>query len=589
MIAPISPVSAGRTESFANQAILATSESSLGHRQMLPPSPPQPYPARSASVSHSQNSPSLFSRDHGLPSQNRPGASMSISSMLGSEPDRPARDSTASIFSRPSLSTSSFLTSRQPAGGTQPSNGPHRPAPSLENPLLRRSQTPDKPYNRETLSRQSSRSDSAGLSDSSKFAFGRSPFSQNPDKPSNSQKSPPSTAAAEPSFDQSRRASFHLGIQRPSSQPQHDELRSSIFSPRSRTSADSILTNTRRAASYLDHDTRPPFKFGGLYSDRAREEQQAREREQEKSSVNETDRKPFGFLQGRFGVRPTDREDDRPPNRTVWETGRSQPQSPQARRFVPTNEAATRPGFGFGAIQNYTKTLGSQLGTSRSAPAVPTSRQPFSLPSNQGQTAPTSHEQPSVGRNPPQPRPLSITSIPGNSQSTGGVGSGVEDQQRRKGSDDLLQHRNLLGIGADGKRAGRASPLPQAVQGAQAQFIGSVGEPGIKGDLGRVFAGIGSGVGTGASSSTGSGSPTPMTVSPFKRDNATGPSDNVEEGNAGHGSATLGRKRSARDDDSPVDVVEQSQDLRGTSSTRGGSRRGRHVHHHHQYVYCIDP
>ena len=53
----------------------------------------------------------------------------------------------------------------------------------------------------------------------------------------------------------------------------------------------------------------------------------------------------------------------------------------------------------------------------------------------------------------------------------------------------------LLGFLAENKR-GRVSPLPQAVQGAQARMKGPTSEPGIKKEFGMMFSGIGSGVGS---------------------------------------------------------------------------------------------
>ena len=91
--------------------------------------------------------------------------------------------------------------------------------------------------------------------------------------------------------------------------------------------------------------------------------------------------------------------------------------------------------------------------------------------------------------------------------------SALTDDQRRKGSDEISQHRLLL---AESKR-GRYSPLPQAVQGAQAQSVGP--EAGIKTESGRVFSGIGSGVPT---SSIGPVTAMPgLSASPFKRDDGT--------------------------------------------------------------------
>lgn len=539
---------------------------------MPPPSPPQPYPSRNSS---------LFSRDP-LGPAHRPGSSMSISSMLGSDADRPSRDHTTSLFSRPSVSSSAFGPSRPTAGAMSPPTAPARPASSIDHSLMRRSQTPDKPYAKDAFSRQSSRSDSDRLSaEATKFGFGRSTFSQYPDKPANSQKSPHTTSSDSP-FGHSRRVSGNTSLQRPNSQPQNEDHRPTRYSPRSRLSSDGLFGSAHRHTSFTDHEARTSLRFGGIYSDRAREEQLARERERERNSIHDQESKPsLGLLHGRYGAHPSERDQDRAHSRASWEAGRSQPPSPEARRFTASSEPGS--GFGFGAIQSYTKSLGSQLGA-RNAPASAPPQAGFSTHSRQEQPTPPPHE-PLLGKPQTQSRPLLVTSIPAANQSSiSAPGSVAADDQRRKGSDEIMQHRNLLGLAADGKRAGRASPLPQAVQGAQAQFIGPAGEPGIKGELGRVFAGIGSGVGTGGSSSTGSGPSTPMTASPFKRDSTNGQPENADDVK-GRGIGLGERKRSAKDEETSGEGFEQ--DLRSTSS-RGGSRRGRHVHHHHhQYVFSL--
>ena len=65
-------------------------------------------------------------------------------------------------------------------------------------------------------------------------------------------------------------------------------------------------------------------------------------------------------------------------------------------------------------------------------------------------------------------------------------------------SDEVAQQpRTSLGLMVDNtKRGGRISPLPQAVQGAQGRMKGPASEPGIKNEFARMFSGIGSGVGS---------------------------------------------------------------------------------------------
>jgi hypothetical protein len=91
---------------------------------------------------------------------------------------------------------------------------------------------------------------------------------------------------------------------------------------------------------------------------------------------------------------------------------------------------------------------------------------------------------------------MSVTSMPA-------------EEMARKGSDEL-SHRTILGL-ANESRRGRFSPVPQAVQGAQAQT--PVPESGTKAEQGRIFAGLGGGLG----SSTGpTSTPVGHSASPFK-------------------------------------------------------------------------
>lgn len=79
-----------------------------------------------------------------------------------------------------------------------------------------------------------------------------------------------------------------------------------------------------------------------------------------------------------------------------------------------------------------------------------------------------------------------------------------ESPERRQVEEAPLmqQSRSFLGIN-DINRKGRASPLPQAVQGAQIQQAGPASEPHIKNEFSRMFSGIGSGAG---------GTPSPLSA-----------------------------------------------------------------------------
>jgi len=71
------------------------------------------------------------------------------------------------------------------------------------------------------------------------------------------------------------------------------------------------------------------------------------------------------------------------------------------------------------------------------------------------------------------------------------------EEARRTVEDINNNHRSLLGINNEfSRRIDRASPLPQAVQGAQSQPPDIGRDPNIKSEFGRMFSGLGSGVGS---------------------------------------------------------------------------------------------
>lgn len=543
---------------------------------MPPPSPPHAYASRSQSANAPPSS--LLSRDAPGGHAHRPGSSMSISSMLGSDAERPARDPGA-LFSRPSSMFANAPSSA--AAAMSPPSAPARQSP-LDQSLFRRSHTPEKSFSKPPLGRPY-RSGSGGgsslIGDSSRYGgLPRAPHSQYPEKPHSTHPSPKVSPADSPY--EPRRMSFSGPIARSNSQPPNAETatRPPGYSPISRpgggagdrSSYAGIEPNTRD--STRDH-SRDHGRFGSLYGDRRSEETAPRDRDRlglgqdAKGSLGGPAR--YGSIYGEREREPLDRH----ASASSWEQGRSHPSSPETKR-LPAFESGS--GFGFGAIQSYTKSLGSQPGGSR---------QPsLSVQTGQGQPTHSPRESPYLSKQQPQTQRLGSTPATASSAGPNLLGlASASDDGRRKGSDELLAHRNLLAVGADGKRGGRASPLPQAVQGAQAPFIGASGEPSIKNELGRVFSGIGSGVGGVTAGVSGSGPSTPLVSSPFKRDSFTGRSANGEadDPKIARPPSTSGARRARKSRDEDVQM-----DLEGSAGLSGrGSRRARHAHHHHhQYV-----
>ncbi|KAF9893702.1 hypothetical protein FE257_009870 [Aspergillus nanangensis] len=534
----------------------------LGSRRMPPPSPPQHYPSRS----QPGNAPAHFlSREppNSASAHHRPGSSMSISSMLGvSEADRPARDvGSSSLFSRPPGSSVPFGSAPSSTpGAMSPPTAPTRPS-ALDFSPFRRSHTPEKAFSKVPPGKPY-RSNSGGMTSSAGLDAGKfgnlsraASLSQFPDKPRSAHPSP-KVSSAEAAYPEPRRMSFSGPTPRPNSQPQHLDApsRPAGYSPLARPSAGPEGSFGQRAASYMGHESH--HSRYNLYGDRHLEEQAQRERERALAHENES---KASSHPSRYPSHYSDRDAagvSRP--QPAWDMGRSQPPSPEAKRF-PAGD--TTGGFGFGAIQSYTKSLGSQVGGSRQAP--------LSIQPRQGQPTPPPQEQQSSYLNKLQ---TESRLFPSSSSGPPSLSHTSMDDQRRKGSEELLQHRNLLAVGLDAKRGGRASPLPQAVQGAQAQILGPAGEAGIKSELGRVFSGIGSGVGGVTAGSSGSGGPsTPMAASPFKRDSITARSTNSEtttdETRIGRPTSAMGkRSRKSRDEDMHA---EPETGLRGETSTRG--------------------
>ncbi|KAJ5437653.1 hypothetical protein N7445_006197 [Penicillium cf. griseofulvum] len=538
----------------------------FGNRQMPPPSPPHSYSSRAQPT----NAPggSLMSRDVPGAQTHRPGSSMSISAMLGSDPDRPAREP-APFFSRPPAS-SIFGNAPSSSAAMSPPTAPARPSP-LDNSFFRRSHTPEKSLSKPQGAR-TYRSGSGGGSSvpageqSVSGGVTRSSLSQYPEKPHSTHPSP-RMSTAEPPYNEPRRMSLSGPIARPSSQPPHAD-------------APTRPPATARSPSPEGSRIAPSSPALGLHLGRTevmirnmRRSEDTAQRERDRAPAQGSDAKLIQPGSYRYGSHYGERDPlDRHQSGSTWDHARSHPPSPESKRFPAPEHGSA---FGFGAIQSYTKSLGSQPGGHRQSQ--------ISLQSRSSQPTPPPSHDPYLRH---QGQPPRIGSTPAMSASTAAASSGLAalaDEGRRKGSEELLHHRSLLAVGVDGKRGGRASPLPQAVQGAQAPYLGPAGVSAIKNELGRVFSGIGSGVGGVTAATGGSGPSTPLGSSPFKRDSLTGRSngDGMDEASklARPSSAAGRRSRKSRDEEQ---MELEANDAQGLLSARN-ARRSRHSHHHHHH------
>lgn len=172
---------------------------------------------------------------------------------------------------------------------------------------------------------------------------------------------------------------------------------------------------------------------------------------------------------------------------------------------------------------------------------------------------------------------------------TSRAGGGPEQPIVKSDEDSLQNHRSSLALLLDNSKRGRISPLPQAVQGAQARVSGPASDPGIKSEFARMFIGIGSGVGR--VGRLGSGTSTPFSPSPTKhieperKTPAIGRGEPVELNNSWTG-AKAGRKehKAKNEEPRPPLEVKQSENSAAVTSMRG-VKRTRHSHHHHPHQH----
>jgi len=144
---------------------------------------------------------------------------------------------------------------------------------------------------------------------------------------------------------------------------------------------------------------------------------------------------------------------------------------------------------------------------------------------------------------------------------------------------DQHHAKSYLAFGPDAnRRTGRASPLPQAVQGAQAQPLSIGKDPHVKSEFGRMFSGLG-----GLGSSTPSrGSPMP----PASHESLPPGTDVSEHIRLQRVNSQNGKKSKRLKDEDGLDM--ESIDGRGTPLGVRGMKRNKHAHptHHHHHHHA---
>jgi hypothetical protein len=476
---------------------------------MLPPSPQAYYPrfTQYPSISNGNSAQNVI-RDLPPPPQHRPSSSMSISSMLGSDSDRPSRDQT---IASTSITNSYHPKLSQPCSEMSPPQNSVKPS-SGEYSYKPRSQTPDRMGISNLIGTRPYRSGSGSIMQGSRplddparasvrAAFPR--FGETIQQPPNQEP----TRRTEESFNHTRRTSIPGILQRPSSQPQ-PQVHTAHTGPRLQP----VNHPQQGRHAWPEHSgTQSPMNFNNssppsLGPNRAPEHSKDPQNGQSAPATT-------AALQ--YDIRPPIigpsvqqqstalQERDLQPSSSPWEPPSSTATSPSTRRQV--------------AGPNQYRPFGGLLSGQAPAtnPPPQDNQQSASVPMSQQDSSQSHGERLIFGERLDKSRSRLFSPFAGShtSQSVPSA-SAPPDEQSRKGSDELSQHRALLGLAAEGKRGGRYSPLPQAVQGAQAQSIGP--EVGIKSEHGRIFSGLGSGVGT-ASASPAHG-PAGLAASPFKRD-----------------------------------------------------------------------
>ena len=545
---------------------------------MLPPTSPQythsqyaPFP----SVARGAPVPSPYARESQATSTHRPGSSMSISSMLGTNPEDKPREP-ASVHRTNGFGSSSAAPMTAPLPTSAPS--PTRPEFGTGQQVYR-AQTPDAYKNHRAGHTRPSRAYSGGppprpfsgsqASSPDVFRFGPplNAFNNQPSSQfSNTQEKSP--YLEDSAMSQARRSSLNnleqltnyrqTGFRTPPVEPgnNHDsnqryprpvneELLDQRLRHESMNKDEPILRHKPNSASvptFYEIDRRAPGPAQNQSPTNARPDHAG-----ESSGTN------YPFLSR--SIRHDQRTDDRPQNGSQNGTEPKNEYPYKARPGTIPSAQTTEP-WKRPNDSPYTG-LNQAYQDARHVPIHPVDElRQQAMRDSPSISTPTERSQPAL------------------------VADRI-DQQMGQMDEPQLQ-KNLLGLMVENnKRSGRVSPLPQAVQGAQGRTRGPASEPGIKNEFARMFSGIGSGVGSamstpvpqelGASISFPS-SPT-RTEEVERRTPFSGRNDLVENIKPRVTSRGGRRSRKMKDEESRIDVGNVSgQGLTRSFSARGAKR-----------------
>ena len=535
-----------------------------GSRHMRPPSSPQYGPTPREPPLQSP-----ISRDlPALPTNPRPTSSMSISSLLGTDPGRPSRDPPLSVHpntSQPSGSFSSlshYATSNsspsKPPNGSGPEYQGSPPAQNAMSGILNR---PFRAY--------SGGSSGVGKPTSPSASILRFDPLSTTGPSSIPQNSPRSAGVQDRIYDTNRNIGLGRAIERPNSQPIGFHKSPIDFDQRARE------LDARRAE--LARQEEEIIRNGTGFADRAR------------SSKYDTPgrQRHEGSGSGMHSI-----PQKSPRNGRAQSSGYSILSNPSA---LP--EANTKSSKG-----EYTYTPKDRVINDDQEPQQFSQKSPYDADALRrlrderlGATIIQQQQEPNPVSLNARPRFLDNLEnrqdqIENRRLST--VSSATAMERTRsvdsvgRGSEDLNNHRHSLAIMLDNNKRGRLSPLPQAVQGAQSRPSNTPSrDPGIKNEFSKMFAGIGSGV-TGVG---GSGASTPFPPSPRQsvenEQRPFGPPGEIIKITESRNGSRMGkRKPKAKDDE----IDNNDGRAFGASVDGRGMKRAKHGHRHHihghQYV-----
>ncbi|KAF1991407.1 Rxt3-domain-containing protein [Aulographum hederae CBS 113979] len=533
---------------------------SFGGRHMPPPSSPQqPHPAAPSYSSSQRPPPPPFSNGRDLPglgpSHRSSSSGMSISSILGTDSRAPPR-SPPSHASRPSSTSASVM--QPPSPRAQPSE--YRPDASRWS----RPRTPEK------------------------YGMGQPRYQEVTSHPRGSHGSPEQARPGE-----HPQVSQHHSHQYPSSsyssphdirEPERARQGPNNMPPRPNSQPAGTAAPPEDPAQQSRYEPgyrRPIFGYSTAEQRKAADEQARHERAMhERRSIEMAERERAA---------------------TVQPLSQSSFSPPQGQRHIPPGPYDNRD---YRSEDPYSRrddypTLFRREGPPNDVPQA-TARMPEQPPRN----PPPSNESPQFRPHPPPPdfrQPMQRSTDPFHNPPPAEQSvmerrpqDPFDPQARAFGYDPRRfedMQRRFPGLSPEaGRRPGHASPLPQAVQGAQAQFMSHGNDPSIKSEFGRMFSGLGSGLG----SVPPNGTLTPSRQSPLPQGR---PGDDVEGMTPAdtnglkmtRGGSRGGRKgRRIKDEDGRHDS--ESGDGRGTPASTRGAKRAKHSHtpfHHHHHAHTL--